>query len=407
MIRSRVAFIIRRLRSRLWIKPIGYAVAAVGSVFLAGACDALDWQEYVLNISDETIEKLLSVISASMLGVATFAVTSMVSAYASASGRATPRAFALVISDGQTQTALSSFIGAFIFSVVGIIAIRVGSFGEVGRFALFVLTVLIFAWVVLTFVRWVDRIARLGRLGNTIQKVDDAARDAFDQWPRSAPLGARPSNDVPEGTEVFPDRIGFIQHVDMEALQQWAEKSETRVHLLARPGAHVHPERPLLCVEGAAEDLDAARKTVLIDGERSFATDPRFGLIVLSEIASRALSPAVNDPGTAIDIVTRMARILHDWAGKEPVDPECDRVYVAPLNANDLLEDGFAALSKDGVGSVELGIWVQKSLGIVMRARDPDLRAAAERQARISADRAEAALTFEPDRERMRRARAF
>ncbi|WP_425412263.1 DUF2254 family protein [Neptunicoccus sediminis] len=82
--------------------------------------DTLPLRDIAPDIIIETVEKLLTEISASMHGVATFAVASLVSAYASAGGRATPRAFALIIADGMSQEALSSFIGAFIFSIVGI-----------------------------------------------------------------------------------------------------------------------------------------------------------------------------------------------------------------------------------------------------------------------------------------------
>ena len=47
----------------------------------------------------------------------------------------------------------------------------------------------------------------------------------------------------------------------------------------------------------SAEDAEAIAATFVIGGSRVFDQDPRFGLLVLSEIASRALSPAVNDPG--------------------------------------------------------------------------------------------------------------
>ena len=61
---------------------------------------------------------MLSIIAASMLGVATFAVGSMVAAYSSVRSSATPRAFALVVADDVSKTALSTFIAAFIFSVI-------------------------------------------------------------------------------------------------------------------------------------------------------------------------------------------------------------------------------------------------------------------------------------------------
>ena len=134
MIGSRVRFLIASLKERLWVQPLGYAVLAVGAIFAARLADGWGFGESVPNIAAETNEKLLTVIAASMLGVATFAVASMVAAYAAAGGSATPRAFSLVIADGVSQTALSSFIGAFIFSIVGIVATKTDFYVPTGRF---------------------------------------------------------------------------------------------------------------------------------------------------------------------------------------------------------------------------------------------------------------------------------
>ncbi len=415
MIRSRLKFTIQSLREKLWIKPLGYAALAVAAVFVAHLADQLPVQELVPDITADTVEKLLTVISASMLGVATFAVASMVSAYASAGGSATPRAFALIVSDGLSQTALSSFIGAFIFSIVGIIGIEVGYFGIAGRFVTFLFTIAIFAWVVVTFVRWVDNIARLGRLGNTIEKVDAATRDAFDHWSVATPLGGRSIGPLPEGgIDLFPEELGFIQHIDLGRLDAWAERNDTVVYLRSLPGAFVHPDRALLSVRPlageAVPDTGELLRGFVLGPRRSYGSDPRFGLIVMSEIASRALSPAVNDPGSAIDIVVRIARILRGWSAApdgEAPEPTFERVFVPQLAARDLLEDAYAAIIKDGVASVEVGIWLQKSLGLLAGSASADLREAAIWQARLALDRAAETLSFAPDLERVRRAHAL
>lgn len=60
----------------------------------------------------------------------------------------------------------------------------------------------------------------------------------------------------------------------------------------------------------SAVEMSQIARAFLIGDERTFDDDPRFGLVVLSEIASRALSPAVNDPGTAIDIIGTFVRLF-------------------------------------------------------------------------------------------------
>jgi uncharacterized membrane protein len=99
-----------------------------------------------------------------------------------------------------------------------------------------------------------------------------------------------------------------------------------------------------------------------INDTRSFEQDPRFGLSVLSEIAERALSPAVNDPGTAIDILGRSVRLLASMA--EHRDPELmfPRIWVPPLKVDDLMDDIFPPIARDGAAIFAVQIRLQKAL---------------------------------------------
>ena len=219
---------------------------SVTGAFLARMADDTDLGSVVPDISAESIETLLKIISASMLVIATFAVASMVSAYASAASTATPRTFALVIADDVSQNALSTFIGAFIFSIVALVALENGYYEKAGRFALFVLTLSTFASVILTFVRWVDRIARLGRLGTTIDSVQQATADSLLRR-RSTPhlrgVAAGPHRDGSRPVE--GKAIGYVQRVDVSALQRHAEAAGLRITVAALPGTFAAPGRAL------------------------------------------------------------------------------------------------------------------------------------------------------------------
>ena len=409
---SRIAFIVRRLRERLWVKPFAYCLLAVTGAFVAHTADYANFGDLVPEISPETIEKLLSIISASMLAVATFAVASMVSAYASASSSATPRAFSLVVADDVSQSALSSFIGAFIFSIVAIIALKTGYYGRAGHFALFVMTLVIFAWVIITFVRWVDNIARLGRIGTTIQRAEDATLAALKKRKYAPRLGGVPPKaEDNHGKPVYGKMIGYVQHINMESLQAEAERLETRITVALLPGAFSAPGRPLAFVDLAENDLgegetSAIEGAFLIGEARSFDEDPRFGLIVLSEIAARALSPAVNDPGTAISIIGVFVRLFSCWS--EPVAEDkisridFDRVHVPALSLTEMFDDAFMAIARDGAGSVEVGIRLQKSFMSLASRGDSQLAEAAKSHSASSLSRAEQTLKFQPDIKRLR-----
>jgi len=414
---DRLRFLLNRIRERLWVRPLAMSVMSTAAVFLAKTVDNTGIGRFVPAITQDSIETLLAIIAASMLVIATFAVASMVSAYASASNTATPRSFSLVISDDVSQNALSTFIGAFIFSIVALIALKNGYYDKAARFVLFALTLMVLAMVIVTFVSWVDRIARLGRLGGTIDKVEAATAAALQRRRcaptlRGVPAGQRHNG----GQAIYGGTIGYVQRVDVTALQRFAEKSRVRITVAALPGTFSAPGRALAYVaadSGGLSDIDTSQigKAFLIGGDRQFDEDPRFGLIVLSEIASRALSPAVNDPGTAIHIIGTFVRLFALWS--EPIEEddtrtsECDRVEVPKISLWDMFDDAFTAIARDGAGAIEVAGRLQKAFESLASIGDGAMRDAARHHARLALARAENMLSLPEDLEVVRKLAKF
>jgi uncharacterized membrane protein len=407
VVAERIRYVINRIRERLWVKPMAVGLLSVGAALVARVADTTKLEEVVPRISAGSIETLLSIMASSMLVIATFAVASMVAAYSSASNTASPRSFALVIADDISQRALSTFIGAFIFSIVGLVAVTNEFYGAAGRFVLFAVTVMVFGLVVFMFVRWVDRIARLGRLANTIEKVEEATAAALRRR-RDAPRlgGVRADTGRTSGQAVHASSAGYVQRIDVAELQSWAEEADGHVRVAVLPGSFVGPERPLAYIETEAGAADgSARERVagafLIGGQRVFDEDPRYGLIVLSQIAGRALSPAVNDPGTAIDIIGILVRLFALWAspieGDDSEKVVYERVEVPALSTSDMFDDAFTAVTRDGSGSVEVMIRLQKALASLASLGDPSMTVAAYRHARRALESAEQALTLDED----------
>jgi uncharacterized membrane protein len=410
---DRMRFLLQRLRERLWARPLAVCLLSIGMAFGAHLADGLQIEGLLPRIAGDALESLLTIQASSMMVIATFAVASMVSAYASASTAATPRAFALIVADDVSQNALSTFIGAFIFSIVALAATQNGYYGRAGLFALFVLTLLVFAVVILTFVRWVDRIARLGRMGPTIAAVERATAAAIARRRRAPHLGGAPVRPLQhQGVAIHAAHAGYVQHVDVSVLQACAEQARLRVVVAALPGTFAAPGVPLAWIQvapggPAVHDTAPFVNAFLIGEQRQFDDDPRFGLVVLSQIAGRALSPAVNDPGTAIDIIGALVRLFMQWA--QPAAPDAaacthDRVEVPALQVEDMFDDAFTSLARDGAPMVEVGIRLQKALRALAQLDDMPMQAAALRHARTALERARLALALPQDLEALRAA---
>lgn len=411
-------FHLNRLREKLWVKPLLMCLLSIAAAFLATLADQPGVKEWLPNVSKESVETLLELVASTMLVIAMFSVGSMVSAYASASSSATPRSFPLVLADDTSQNALSTFIGVFIFSVVALIALKNDFYEQAGVFALFVFTVFVFAIVILAFIRWVDSIARLGRLGNTIDKVERATANAFQQRLDMPYLGGRKAMGAqPQGVSIFRSSIAYLQRIDMVKLQTLAEKFDLTIHVQSVPGTFCTPSRAIAVVEQPEQSeklidecMQALGNCFVLADNRTFDQDPRFGLVVLCEIASRALSPAVNDPGTAIDVIGTLVRLFHQWAdGKHSDAPEVqyDRIYVPGLVEQDLFDDAFTGIARDGAGAIEVAIRLQKAFESLCALEYKPVARAAAVHSRLALARSELTMTLSQDIEAVRSAAKF
>lgn len=414
---DRLRFLLSRLRERLWIKPLIACILSVAGVLLAHLADDLPLEGSLPEVSQDSVLEMLKIIAASMLGVSTFAVASMVSAYSSAGQMATARAFPLIVADDVSQNALSTFIAAFIFSIVGITAAMNDYYGQAGRFTLFLLMALVLVIVVLTFVRWVDRIARLGRVGAIIRKVEEATAAALGRRRDQPFLGGVPVSGPAVGTPVYPDASGYLEHVDVPRLQRHAVKCGVRVRLDVLPGAYVGPTRALCHLaplDPGAEPpapaaLGAFAQAFTIGYHRQFDDDPRFGMLVLSEIACRALSPGINDPGTAIQVIGSLRRLFEDAAradkrkhtddderARKAAPARCDRVAVPALALDALFDDAFSPIARDGARSAQVVLCLLRHLG-ELGHYGPAMRACAQLHSDLALARAERVLDFPRD----------
>lgn len=423
---EKLLYLVQRLLRKTWVRCSLFSLLAVLAVALSKLLGPWIPEALASRLGSDSTSNLLNIMATSMLTVAVFSATAMVSSFATVASSATPRASQLMIEDSTIQNTLATFIGAFLFSVIALIGLNAKFYDGGGRLVLFGFTVLIMLTVVVVLLRWIDYLSGLGRMGETIGRVEKATCKAMQQRACHPWLGGQSQADGARGLyPVLAPKAGFVQHVSMDILQACAEKHGDTLHLHVLPGAFVEPS--ITIVSGNCK-LDAAgckaiTDAVLIGSSRTFDHDPRFGLVVLGEIATRALSPAVNDPGTARDVMATALRALIFWVEqvrqqearrvKAQVDAqrsgvaaqlEFDRVTAPALREAGLLDDAFAPLARYGETAVEVGVALQQALASIRRLNHPAFNVPAARLSAYAIDRATHAGLLDSDLQRLREA---
>lgn len=397
-----------QLSRRIWFRATSFALMSVASALIAVVFSALIPSGAAGFVGADAVSNILQILASSMLIVATFSLSTAISAYAAASSSTTPRVTELLMQDPTAQNALSTFVGGFLFALVGIIGLSSGIYGEDGHIVLFALTIVMVVVIVMTFLRWVDVLSRFGRVPDAIERTGKAAADAVAGWVENPHLGGLPADRAPRArSTVAHERMGYIRHIDMAALQEVAERVDGEIVVVAAPGDFLDDRRPIVetTTELDEETRNAVRAAFDVGDNRTFDQDPEYGLSALAEIGIKALSPAVNDPVTAIRVLDRLVRVLTAWGNRSRgAESRYDRVYVPPLEADQLFAVAFSQLAQYAAQDARVGVRLQEACRSLSRVSDRASAEAARHQGARALRLAKEALALEEDYDRVREA---
>ncbi|KUF08870.1 DUF2254 domain-containing protein [Pseudoponticoccus marisrubri] len=407
--------ILRRLRQlsrRIHLRVILFATMALLALLIARWLGHLIPDDLGGNIGADAVDQILNILASSMLAVTIFSLTIMLNALTNAASLWTPRAHLILREDTVTQSVLSNFLGAYLFALVAIVMRAANLFDEREIVVLFFMSLVVVAMIVISLIRWILHLEGLGSLTFTASRLEQEAQAAIRRAAQYPCHGAHaltdPDAQVPrDALAIKADRSGYLQQIFEAALQAEAESRDLRIYIPVPVGRYVLHGEVLAWVAGG-EALHETAETVLreslpLSAVRSFEQDPLFGLSVLSEVAERALSPGVNDPGTAIDVVNRLARVLAPARVGPAEETPCDRLWAVPLKAQSLFEESLDPIARAAGDSLNVHLALQRVCHqLAAQAEHAPIREAAAAMAETCLDRAAQDITFGPDMERLR-----
>jgi uncharacterized membrane protein len=157
-------------------------------------------------------------------------------------------------------------------------------------------------------------------------------------------------------------RAGAIQVIDLDGLVRWARQHECELVLARVVGDFVPAGTVLLSVYGGTPDDAAERElrgSIALGDERTIQQDPAFALRIMVDITIRALSPAVNDPTTAVQVINHLGETLRQ-IGSTDLEPAGDQrsdgpgVVMQVRRWEDFLALGVTEIREYGATSVQV-----------------------------------------------------
>lgn len=364
-------------RARIWVAPtIGAAIAFVVGLGL------LLLDRFVVSSSTPLIPKfvssadtarsLLSVTATAVATLTALVLTIVTIVLQLASDKYSHRALRTFLQDRHSHVTLATFVGTFTYAVLALLGLDamletdpelIVSVTIPGAFALAVLTIAM-------FVSYIDHIVHAARGTSIINRIGDETRDEIERL-----YPARLDEDFPFESGELPagepsdivrsPQPGVVYELDSDGLLDWARDADATLVVSPAVGDFIPSEAALIEVHGEGTSGDGIARYVHLDAERTIRDDVGFGLRLLVDIAEHAISPAINDPTTAVQCLDHLHDVLRRLIGRHfPTgwyadDEGTARLYVPPRSWED-----FVSLACD-----EIRIYGEGDLQVMRRMR--------------------------------------
>ncbi len=308
----------------MWIVPALYVIAATAAAILLVRWDDVSPITSSLDLDPDSATTALSAMGTGMITFTGFVTSVVLLVVQFGSTQFSPRFLRWFRNDPVVKHALGTFIATFVF------ALAATAFSGRGPehltpyralFGAFVLLLASIGW----FLALLSHTSNNLRVAHVTQRVDERAREVFDTvYPAShteveAAERALASVGRAEPVQVLClDGVGTILvAVDRRALLALALRHDALIDVRLAVGDHVAAGGAVLDVYADAPiPARSLRSALSYDDERTIEDDPAFALRLLVDVAIRALSPAVNDPTTAVQSLHRIEDVLRYAAGK-------------------------------------------------------------------------------------------
>jgi uncharacterized membrane protein len=313
---------------------------------------------------------ILASIATSIMTVVSIVFAILLMTLTLASTQFSPRILVSFVRDRATQWTLGVFLGTFTYCMAALPAARAlpHPFAPVVTVTgAMVLALVCVGWLIyfinhisrsISVNHIVDRIARETEL--VIAELMPHPRGAFPPFDRAEEFPAE------DGTAVLNRQSGYIRYVNVARLVALAKAYRVCVSVERRVGQFVPAGVPLLRVSRAdrlpADGADHLAAAFDIGPMRTLQQDIEFGIIQIVDIALRAMSPAVNDPSTAISCVDQLSRILILWTSRMPppshhfAPPHVLRVVIPWMSFDGLLDTAFEQIRHYGAADVAVSL---------------------------------------------------
>ena len=271
---------------------------------------------------------ILSTIASSIMTIVSIVFAVLLMTLTLASMQFSPRIIVNFAQDKVTQQTLGIFLGTFGYCIAALPAARNFPHPFSPVLTVFGAMMLAVGCAVglLFFINHISQSISVNHIVDRLARETEMMIDSL-MPSRRDPKYISPAILSPNINEapILSISSGYVTYIDTERLLDLATHYKTVVRVVRRVGHYVPVSIPLMMIANGEQLTDKEQAEFVSAFElgptRTLQQDVEFGILQIVDIALKAISPAVNDPSTAISCVDQLSAILIRFASRNPPDP--------------------------------------------------------------------------------------
>ena len=377
------------IRSSLWIIPI---IAVLLQQVLGRLVQAFDTRSGLtfLGFGIEGAKALFNAVITFSLSFIVFTFGSLLIAIQVSSGQYTPRIIATTL---LRNNVIRYTVGLFVFTFL--FAIRGLNQTETTVHELIVLVTGLLGLICMAaFLYLIDYSARFLRPVSLVANVSEQGLAVLDSvYPQELKGEARPATleinaGTVEQTILHLGASAIVVAINVKQLMAEAEKVNGAIELAPQVGDFLGKDEPLFFLHGGTGKINEQilRESVIFGSERTMEQDPLFAFRIIVDIAIKALSPAINDPTTAVLGIDQLQRLLRS-AGRRELrtdyafsDSGALRLILRTPNWENFVHLAFTEIRIYGASNIQIARRLRASIMDLMSALPAERHTALRQQ---------------------------
>lgn len=327
--------IFHNVQGSLWFIPCLIVLGLIVLAFVMVWLDSMIGYEnergiqFFFSAGPEGTRDMLTTIASSMLTVASVAFSFTIVVFSFASSQYASRTLHSFMDDNTNQAVLGTLLGSFVYCLLILRTVRLESGNEFVPLLSASVALLLAIIDLVLFILFIHHVAEAIQAYHIIHRVGKATSKSIeDFFPKQLGSSTGISEEDAEAMvtgiatrSVLSDGDGYLQAIDTDYMLALATRHDLLIIQCKGVGKFVIKDELVALIGPTGRITDEICKEIracfLLGRHRSIYQDPQYGILLLADIAIKALSPAINDPNTATMSLNEISRVLRQIARKE------------------------------------------------------------------------------------------